>query len=143
MLYGEEWLWSAYGRMLHSVQTGQAAFAHVHEMPFYEFLDTHSEPAMQFQAAMSAYSHLEATAIAAAYNFADSGTVVDVGGGDGTLLAVLLTAHPIFARCAVRPTGGGRGRRTGFCGCWCDGTCDVGSEETFSRSCQRAATCTC
>ncbi len=94
VLYGEEWLWSAYGRMLHSVQTGQAAFAHVHEMPFYEFLDTHPEPAMQFQAAMSAYSHLEATAIADAYNFADSGTVVDVGGGDGTLLAVLLKAYP-------------------------------------------------
>ena len=57
-------LWSAYGRMLHSVQTGEAAFAQVRTMPFYQFLDAHAEPAMQFQAAMSAHSHLEATAIA-------------------------------------------------------------------------------
>jgi ubiquinone/menaquinone biosynthesis C-methylase UbiE len=94
VLYGEEWLWSVYGRMLHSVQTGDAAFAHVHGMPFYTFLDTHPEPAMQFQAGMSAYSRFEAMAIADAYDFADSATVVDVGGGDGTLLAVLLTAYP-------------------------------------------------
>ena len=28
VLYGEEWLWSVYGRMLHSVQTGEGAFVH-------------------------------------------------------------------------------------------------------------------
>jgi SAM-dependent methyltransferase len=80
--------------MLHSVQTGDAAFAHVHGMPFYEFLDTHPEPGMQFQAAMRAYSRHEAAAIAAACTFADGVTVVDVGGGDGTLLTVLLAANP-------------------------------------------------
>ena len=94
MLYGEEWLWSVYGRMLHSVQTGEAAFAAVHGARFYEFLDTHPEPATQFQAAMGAFSHLEAAAIAEAYDFAGRSTVVDVGGGNGTLLAVLLTAYP-------------------------------------------------
>jgi SAM-dependent methyltransferase len=94
VLYGEEWLWSVYGRMLHSVQTGEPAFAKVHGMSFYGFLDTHPEPGMQFQAAMSAYSHLEATAIAEAYDFAGRSTVVDVGGGSGTLLAVLLTVYP-------------------------------------------------
>jgi SAM-dependent methyltransferase len=94
VLYGEEWLWSVYGRMLHSVQTGEAAFAGVHGMPFYEFLDTHPAPAMQFQAAMSAFSRLEAAAIAAAYDFAGCSTVVDVGGGNGTLLAGLLNAYP-------------------------------------------------
>lgn len=94
VLYGEEWLWSVYGRMLHSVQTGEPAFATVHGLPFYEFLDTHPEPARQFQAAMSAFSRLEAAAIADAYDFAARSTVVDVGGGNGTLLAVLLSACP-------------------------------------------------
>ena len=93
-LYGEEWLWSVYGRMLHSVQTGEAAFAQVHGMSFYQFLDTHPEPAMRFQTAMSAFSRVEAAAIAEAYDFAGCSTVVDVGGGNGTLLAVLLTAYP-------------------------------------------------
>jgi hypothetical protein len=70
----------------YSVQTGEPAFARVHVMPFYGFLDTHPEPAMQFQAAMSAYSRLEAAAIAEAYDFAGDSTVVDVGGGNGIRL---------------------------------------------------------
>ena len=29
-LYGEPWLWRAYGKMLHSVRSGEAAFERVH-----------------------------------------------------------------------------------------------------------------
>jgi len=94
VLYGEDWLWAAYGRMLHSVRTGDAAFAQVHGMSFYDFLERHSEPATQFQEGITAYSHLEASAIAEAYTFAENATVVDIGGARGTLLALLLAAHP-------------------------------------------------
>lgn len=94
ILYGDEWLWKAYGRMLHSVRTGQTAFAQVHGMSLFEFLDTHPDAAAQFQAAMNAYSRLEVSAILEAYTFPEGATVVDVGGGHGTLLAALLTAHP-------------------------------------------------
>jgi SAM-dependent methyltransferase len=93
-LYGEEWLWSVYGRTLRSVQEGHAVFAQVHGMPLYEFLETHPEPALQFQAAMGAFSRLDARAIAEAYDFPNNAVVVDVGGGNGTSLAVLLTAYP-------------------------------------------------
>ena len=54
-LYGEEWLWTAYGRMLHSVRTGETAFTQVHGMSLFEFLDTHSDAARQFQEAMNVY----------------------------------------------------------------------------------------
>jgi hypothetical protein len=94
VLYGEPWLWAAYGRTLHSVRTGESAFAQVHGMSFYDFLHRHSEPEKQFQEAMTAFSHLEARAIADAYPFPDNATVVDIGGGHGTLLAVLLSAYP-------------------------------------------------
>jgi ubiquinone/menaquinone biosynthesis C-methylase UbiE len=94
VLYGDDWLWRAYGQMLHSAITGQSAFAHVHGMPFYEYLDRNGRAASQFQDAMAAYSRLEASAIAEGYEFATASTVVDVGGGDGTLLAALLSAHP-------------------------------------------------
>ena len=92
-LYGEDWLWRAYGRMLHSVQTGQPAFAQVHGMPFYEYLDREPGAAADFQRAMSEFSRLEAAAIASVYEFSGRTTVVDVGGGQGTLLATLLNAH--------------------------------------------------
>jgi ubiquinone/menaquinone biosynthesis C-methylase UbiE len=94
VLYGDDWLWRPYGQMLHSATTGQSAFAHVHGMPFYEYLDQNSRAASQFQDAMAAYSRLEGSAIAEVYEFAASSTVVDVGGGDGSLLAALLSAHP-------------------------------------------------
>jgi hypothetical protein len=93
VLYGEDWLWRAYGRMLHSVQTGQPAFAHVHGLSFYEYLEREPDAAEDFQDAMSEYSRLEAAAIAAAYDFSGPATVVDVGGGQGTLLATLLKAN--------------------------------------------------
>ena len=94
ILYGEEWLWTAYGRMLHSVRTGETAFAEVHGVSLFEFLDTHADAAGQFQAAMNAYSRLEVSAIVDSYTFPANATVVDVGGGQGTLLAALLTVHP-------------------------------------------------
>ena len=58
------------------------------------YLDQNSGAASQFHDAMATYSRLEAAAIAEAYNFAANSTVVDVGGGEGTLLAALLSAHP-------------------------------------------------
>ena len=94
VLYGDDWLWRAYGQMLHSALTGDSAFAHVHGASFYEYLDRNSRAAAQFQDAMATYSRLEAAAIAEAYDFPASATVVDVGGGEGTLLAALLSAHP-------------------------------------------------
>lgn len=94
VLYGDEWLWRAYGQMLHSVQTGRPGFDHVHGLPFYDYLNQVPAAATAFQTGMSEYSRLEAAAIAAAYDFGTHATVVDVGGGQGTLLATLLRAHP-------------------------------------------------
>jgi SAM-dependent methyltransferase len=96
VIYGDDWLWGAYGQMLHSVMTGESAFAHVHGMPFYEHLDRNSHAEAQFQQAMATYSRLEAAAIAEAYDFAAASIVVDVGGGEGALLAALLSAHPLL-----------------------------------------------
>lgn len=93
VLYGDDWLWRAYGQTLQSVLTGRPAFAHVHGAPFYEYLDQDSGAASQFHDAMATYSRLEAAAIAEAYDFAPNSTVVDVGGGEGALLVALLSAH--------------------------------------------------
>jgi hypothetical protein len=93
VLYGEEWLWQAYGQMLHSVQTGKAAFEQVHGQPLYGYLAGHPAAAASFQQAMSGYSGLEAKAIVEAYDFSRARTVVDVGGGQGKLLQTILAAN--------------------------------------------------
>ena len=92
-LYGDEWLWRAYGRLLHSVQTGRPAFDHVHGLPIYAYLQLHAGAAAVFDAAMSGYSGQEVAALLAAYDWSGLPIVVDVGGGQGTMLEALLAAY--------------------------------------------------
>ena len=94
LLYGDEVFWTAYGGMLHSVRTGEPAFDHRHGAPMYVYLAGHAATASLFDAAMSSFSDREVEAILAAYDFSGFNTVVDVGGGQGTLLAVLLKTYP-------------------------------------------------
>ena len=93
MLYGDEWLWRAYGRMLHSVRTGRPSFDDVHGRTFYEYLDDDRGANAVFHQAMSGYSAQESAAIVEAYDFSRAATVVDVGGGHGALLTAILRAH--------------------------------------------------
>jgi predicted O-methyltransferase YrrM len=93
LLYGEDWLWRSYGRMLHSVRTGEAALEQTLGQPLYEYLKDHPPAAAQFHQAMSAYSARELAAIRQAYDFSGATRVVDIGGGHGVLLAALLQAH--------------------------------------------------
>ncbi len=97
LLYGEDWLWQAYGQLRWSVQTGRPAFNHVHGESLFAYLQHHPAAATVFQHAMSGFSAHEAAAILAAYDFAGVQRVVDVGGGQGALLTALLQAHPHLA----------------------------------------------
>lgn len=94
LLYGEDWLWQAYGNMTHSVRTGAPAFTKTHGQPFYGYLHAHPRAAARFNAAMTGFSSHETAAILEAYDFSDVRSVVDIGGGHGALLAALLRAHP-------------------------------------------------
>jgi hypothetical protein len=93
-LYGEPWLWSSYGQLMHSVRTGAPAFQHTHDSTFFEYLAGHSHAAQSFNAAMTGFSEREIDAILAAYDFSQLRRVIDVGGGHGRLVTALLEAHP-------------------------------------------------
>jgi hypothetical protein len=86
--------WRAWEGVLHSVHMGQPAFDHVFGMLLFPYFAAHPEAARIFDDAMTSRSGQENTAIVAAYDFAAAHTVVDVGGGQGTLLASILHAHP-------------------------------------------------
>lgn len=94
ILYGEGWLWNAYGQLSYSIESGKQPFQHVHGQTLYDYLKQDEPAATVFNKAMSAFSETEASAILKAYNFSLKNTVVDVGGGEGSLVAALVQANP-------------------------------------------------
>jgi len=86
--------YGAWGDLLHSVQTGESAFEHLHEMSFFEYAQQNPATAETFDRAMTENSAKQAKAVLANYSFAEAKTVVDVGGGAGILIAAILRNNP-------------------------------------------------
>jgi 2,7-dihydroxy-5-methyl-1-naphthoate 7-O-methyltransferase len=80
--------------LLHTVRTGEPAFPRHFGRGFWEDLAAHPGRAASFDALMGRQAGAEAPSVAAAYDWSALGEVVDVGGGDGSLLIALLRAHP-------------------------------------------------
>lgn len=80
--------------LLHTVRTGEPAFPRHFGRGFWEDLAEHPGRAASYNALMGRQLAAEAPSVAAAYDWAALGEVVDVGGGDGSLLIALLRAHP-------------------------------------------------
>src|SRR5262249_31530740 len=85
--------WRPWGRLGQSVKTGMPAFDDVFGAPLFEYLSRHPEVAAVFNNAMTSISARQARAAAAAYDFTGIGTVMDVAGGHGLLLATVLRRH--------------------------------------------------
>ncbi|MFJ6516416.1 methyltransferase [Streptomyces sp. NPDC091406] len=77
-----------------SVRTGGIAFDAVFGTDFFSHLAQDPELSSAFNAAMSQASSETAAALPHAFDFGRFTAVTDVGGGDGTLLAAVLAAHP-------------------------------------------------
>jgi ubiquinone/menaquinone biosynthesis C-methylase UbiE len=90
----EEAQWKAWGDLMHSVATGEPAFDRTHGTSFFDYLKAHAAVASGFNAVMADQTALWAQAVVEAYDFSELGTLVDVGGGHGGLLAAILAAHP-------------------------------------------------
>ena len=90
----EPWYRSAWDHLSHSVVTGKAAVPHVHGVGMWEYLAHNEAAAVQFNGAMTSVAPIKAKATVGAYDFSAFATIIDVGGGQGTLLATILAAHP-------------------------------------------------
>jgi SAM-dependent methyltransferase len=79
--------------IVETVRTGRPGFDLAHGVPIFEYLSHHPQRAAGFQAAMSERTAAFAPSVAEGYDFSRMRTVVDVGGGTGTLLAAILQAN--------------------------------------------------
>jgi hypothetical protein len=91
---GQPFHWQAYAELEHSIRTGESAFAAVHGEAVWDYLAGHPDEQKIFDEAMTALSQAVVDAMVDAYDFGRFGTVVDVGGGRGMLLAAVLARYP-------------------------------------------------
>jgi hypothetical protein len=83
--------WRTWGNLAHSVRTGSPALSLSTGKGAFEW---DAAEFSTFYAGMAAHTRLLAPRLLAQVDFGRFGTIVDVGGADGTLLAAVLTAHP-------------------------------------------------
>jgi hypothetical protein len=84
----------AYVELLHTVRTGEAAYERRYGRPYWEDLAADPARSASFDALMADRLAADLPTLVAAYDWAALGHVVDVGGGDGTLLIAILRANP-------------------------------------------------
>ncbi|WP_141576459.1 methyltransferase [Actinomadura sp. WMMA1423] len=87
-------VWRTWGDMAETVRTGEYAWERVTGRTPFEYFASDGELSETFNRAMAEHTRDVAPAVIEAHDFGRYGKVADLGGGDGTLLAAILRAHP-------------------------------------------------
>ncbi|WP_414503796.1 methyltransferase [Streptomyces sp. NEAU-L66] len=93
-MFSDPTMLRAWERLDESVRTGETSFDAVFGKDFFGHLAEQPELSADFNAAMSDGTRDTAAVLPSAFDFGRFTTVADIGGGDGTLLAAILRAHP-------------------------------------------------
>ena len=88
------WMARVWEALPDAVRTGRPVFQDVHGKGVWEYLTENQEQAAVFDAAMTGGADQRAAAVLEACDLSMVETTVDVGGGQGRLLAAVLAAHP-------------------------------------------------
>jgi O-methyltransferase domain/Dimerisation domain len=93
ILYLGEMTYAAFRELEHSVRTGEPAFERVFGASLFDYMRARPDEGAKFDAAMAATS---TGRVAGLFDrdWSDAGTIVDVGGGNGTILREVLTRQP-------------------------------------------------
>jgi len=84
----------AWGDILHSVQSGESAFDHIFGMGPWQYRAQNPQSAKVFDEAMTSLTGVFNAAVLSSYSFSRFNMIVDVGGGNGSLLSAVLEANP-------------------------------------------------
>ena len=96
---------SAWAGLTDSVRTGEAAFPRVHGTSVWDWFAGHPDEERLFASAMRSMTEFEAPSFSAASVWPEEGTVCDVAGGAGTLLASILVERPRLRGMLVEAPG--------------------------------------
>lgn len=91
-LYGGEF-YDAWNDLAAALRTGRTAFSHRYGVEHFDYFATAPESSRTFDRAMQAVTRLVAKELSRSCSFPGGTTVVDVGGGNGTLLRTIANEH--------------------------------------------------
>jgi len=86
--------WRSWEDLAEAVRTGRPRPVQVFGMPAFDYYGQNREEGEQFGRAMENFSRFVAEAVLEAYDFSGVRTVMDVGGGNGSLALAILARHP-------------------------------------------------
>jgi hypothetical protein len=86
--------YATWGKLLHSVRTGECGFQAEFGKSFFQYMTEHPDRHAIYDVAMTGVHGAETAPMLDAYDFSTCRTVVDVGGGTGLVLAALLGRYP-------------------------------------------------
>lgn len=93
LFYGNE-VYRSYGRIVDSIRTGERGFDAEYGMTLWERMASVEETGNAFRRGMGAVSWQDQLPLPQTYDFSPIRTLVDVGGGEGTMLAAVLHENP-------------------------------------------------
>ena len=83
----------SWDRLLYSLETGKTGFEDAYGKSLFDHLAEHPEEASLFSETMVGFHSAEPPAVAAAYEFDELDSIVDIGGATGNMLVNILQRH--------------------------------------------------
>jgi len=87
----------AWGEFLHSVRTGESAFEKVFGVPIFQYFSENPAEGDLFDQAMTGVHGPETDAMLESYDFTGVKTLIDIGGGNGSVLTAILKRYPAMS----------------------------------------------
>lgn len=94
ILFQVEMSWQLWGQLYYSIKTGDPATFKVLGMSYFDYLQQNPQQASAFHEAMTRLISTMAKGVVASYDFSPFETIVDIGGGQGTLMMEILESFP-------------------------------------------------
>jgi hypothetical protein len=91
---GADWTFAGWVSVMTTVRNGKTYHENEHGKPFFSWYDSDPDRRRIFDDAMTSMSTVATLTITAAYDFSSHQTIIDVGGGEGGLLAAILRKTP-------------------------------------------------
>jgi SAM-dependent methyltransferase len=86
--------YQSWGNLLYSAKTGKEGYDKTFGKPFFQHMIEHPDRHAIYDKAMMVHGIVETEPMLDAYDFSAFETVMDVGGGNGLMLAAILNRHP-------------------------------------------------